>query len=1253
MNSPPQPSTPVHLHPLSSDDTLPRGRRSRGTPDVTTDNYKLPSNLPNSKTKSERLGEADAKDVVNINHSRPNWDGSVRGYGRGERHGVGEECDALQRRPSVASFSTLGQTPPAPAKGPYLVVAPSCDNNHILPLSPVSFRGKPLLVEGAPPELSSPFATQVLSNTWHNYSDEVIQSAISQLSVIESPSDVDGHPYHATLRVLSSAFHHMSRTCLELEECRRLLEEKSNARKQRAEALLEELLPSERDVAKRVILSIFTDDNEHEHHVERQESLSSLKTSLTEAMEDEVPLARSFSGDGMASSIPLNQPDLSSQNPNTGEGVVLVAHLSTSMPNTSALISPLDDTSAHVLSPKNERASIGEWVGGWLHGSRPKYQRSVSSIAAKAAEGLVANASQNGPAVSGSVSTGMNPSASDPRLRPRRKASRSVFEALGVSVLHPILPSSTSKQSRVVRQTSNPSSPPAAAGITEVPSSHSIPIGATIPYSSPAAPQLATSPEPVESMTETSTLRSQFLADEKSFPQGSSLKAIAHATRVMTSDPSSILVDQGRGVGSQIRKLAFELVQLAREESLSFRERRERKGKGTEVGQQVVARATLAPVEGIDVTASLARALATQGEARKTKSRKTTLMTASFTSPILGALMPQGQRKAAVGSDGGARNVHDQSPSVPRQQAIPVSVQPATNKPGSVPLESIIPATAKPPTQYLSRRHTSLTTPDFHFAALLPNSATRFNVYRDRESNQPLTDRYGFIYDVCLYDLLLLLRAKECGNTAPGCLTGVKIADRTECNSWPDEEEGTLGNQVDIVKGDCECNGSGSLPFVKALESGHVDSTSRSLPAEDRRQTNGESIDSSTVSSSTRARSNTVSSNGTTPAPILMPTHSWASVLSVTPDTPPHACAKTIRYLLQELTKIHDQQQDIKRKEWDTFVKRRRRVLVGKSSATSVPSAGGAAALLGLGTRDEAEELLHTEGLIGFAQLGLSSSRDERKEFDRLVRGGIPLAYRSKLWLECSGGLEMREPGLFADLLAWTDAHEPAVAEIEKDVGRTMPLNIFFGGDGAGVNKLRTVLTAYSRRNPIVGYCQGMNLVASTLLLVHADEEEAFWVLCAIVEHILPEDFFSPLLLPSRACPLVLLDYVQEFLPKLFAHLSVLGVDLPAICFSWFLSLFTDCLPIETLFRVWDVFLVDGLDVLFRVALAILRSNEQELLQCESNSAVYVALENLPMRMWLPDKLLQLEFELRSSVPHADLVKRRDTHAAELRQLMS
>lgn len=90
-----------------------------------------------------------------------------------------------------------------------------------------------------------------------------------------------------------------------------------------------------------------------------------------------------------------------------------------------------------------------------------------------------------------------------------------------------------------------------------------------------------------------------------------------------------------------------------------------------------------------------------------------------------------------------------------------------------------------------------------------------------------------------------------------------------------------------------------------------------------------------------------------------------------------------------------------------------------------------------------------------------------------------------------------------------------------------------------------------------------MNLITSTLLLVFGNEEEAFWVLTAIIERLLPSDFFSPSLLVSRACPLVLMDYVNDLMPSVHEHLMGLGVDLPAICFSWFLSLFTDCLPVE------------------------------------------------------------------------------------------
>jgi small G protein signaling modulator 3 len=90
-----------------------------------------------------------------------------------------------------------------------------------------------------------------------------------------------------------------------------------------------------------------------------------------------------------------------------------------------------------------------------------------------------------------------------------------------------------------------------------------------------------------------------------------------------------------------------------------------------------------------------------------------------------------------------------------------------------------------------------------------------------------------------------------------------------------------------------------------------------------------------------------------------------------------------------------------------------------------------------------------------------------------------------------------------------------------------------------------------------------MNLIAATLLLVHPTEEEAFWSLASIIERLLPDEFFSPSLLVSRACPLVLQEYVEELLPRLSAHLNAWDIDLPAVCYSWFLSLYTDCLPVE------------------------------------------------------------------------------------------
>lgn len=48
------------------------------------------------------------------------------------------------------------------------------------------------------------------------------------------------------------------------------------------------------------------------------------------------------------------------------------------------------------------------------------------------------------------------------------------------------------------------------------------------------------------------------------------------------------------------------------------------------------------------------------------------------------------------------------------------------------------------------------------------------------------------------------------------------------------------------------------------------------------------------------------------------------------------------------------------------------------------------------------------------------------------------------------------------------------------------------------------------------------------------------------------------------------------------------------------------------------------MDVLFRVALALLRINEPELLACDSIAAIYVHLESMTTRMWHADKLMKV-----------------------------
>ncbi|RDL37243.1 Ypt of gyp1p [Venustampulla echinocandica] len=390
---------------------------------------------------------------------------------------------------------------------------------------------------------------------------------------------------------------------------------------------------------------------------------------------------------------------------------------------------------------------------------------------------------------------------------------------------------------------------------------------------------------------------------------------------------------------------------------------------------------------------------------------------------------------------------------------------------------------------------------------------------------------------------------------------------------------------------------SGAEPAFEVMEGGEVPRSPRIIPEER----------GFLPSSNTTAASPSVpvtSGNAT----ISKPDTSSPSIPLTTEDMEP------VKLLLQQLGEVHDSLQREKTVRWNEFLRKVRaeRKRDGEAAAAALAATGDK------NTRPIAimpEAVLADGEMIGVAGLGNKGKvgRAKWNEFKALVLGGIPVAYRAKIWFECSGAAALRIPGYYDGLVAHRgDEDDPAIiAQIQMDINRTLTDNIFFR-KGPGVAKLEEVLLAYSRRNAEVGYCQGMNLITACLLLIMPTAEDAFWVLTSIIETILPQGYYDHSLLASRADQQVLRQYVAEILPKLSTHLDDLSIELEALTFQWFLSVFTDCLSAEALFRVWDVVLCtnDGSTFLFQVALALLKLNEQQLLQCSTPANIYTYINH-------------------------------------------
>ncbi|CAG9315019.1 unnamed protein product [Blepharisma stoltei] len=178
-----------------------------------------------------------------------------------------------------------------------------------------------------------------------------------------------------------------------------------------------------------------------------------------------------------------------------------------------------------------------------------------------------------------------------------------------------------------------------------------------------------------------------------------------------------------------------------------------------------------------------------------------------------------------------------------------------------------------------------------------------------------------------------------------------------------------------------------------------------------------------------------------------------------------------------------------------------------------------------------------------------------------------------------------------------TPSLNSSVRQIELDANRTFPENEYFtGGDGKVV--LKRLLTAFSKYNQTIGYVQGMNFIAATLLW-HSNEIDAFWLFVGLTEdYDLRESFLTGF--PGLAKHCHILDFLMiEQLPNLYSHFVQNGVSVQMFATDWCFTLFTSLVPIEESHWIFGKFFELKWTFFYKLVIEILDRLQEKLLSCD------------------------------------------------------
>lgn len=147
------------------------------------------------------------------------------------------------------------------------------------------------------------------------------------------------------------------------------------------------------------------------------------------------------------------------------------------------------------------------------------------------------------------------------------------------------------------------------------------------------------------------------------------------------------------------------------------------------------------------------------------------------------------------------------------------------------------------------------------------------------------------------------------------------------------------------------------------------------------------------------------------------------------------------------------------------------------------------------------------------------------------------------------------------------------------------------------------------------------------VLLMYMCEDDAFLMLISLLDNYRMAGLFMPNLPLLNKYFFQLQRLLEMHMPLLYNHLAQQGVEPTMYASQWFMTVCIYNFPFSTVVRVWDIFLAEGVKIIFRIALALLKLNQEALLS-ESFEQILQTLKLAPSRQE-SDTLINVALDIK------------------------